>query len=160
MSDKWIELSLGLTTFLSGLSGGIGFFTAMGGNPAMLKLSDRSFAEYWQQVDSYMGARMPVFGPLLLFSIMISTMLLFKEWRTWSFWLMLSAFFTVIADITFTLNVNHPLNRLIQSWDLNSLPPDVQAIKTKVIQAFNIRLLLMIGAFALVVMAVWSRKGE
>jgi uncharacterized membrane protein len=89
---------------------------------------------------------------------MISTVLLFKEWRSPSFWLMLSAFFVVIGDIAFTLNVNHPLNRLIQSWDLNNLPANVQQIKMKVIQAFNIRLLLMIGAFVLVVLSVWSRK--
>jgi hypothetical protein len=158
MSNKWIELSLAITTFLSGLSGGIGFFTAMGGNPAMVKLSDRSFAEYWQQVDSFMGARMPVFGPLLLFSLMISTVLLFKEWRTMPFWLMLSAFFVVVGDIAFTLNVNHPLNRLIQGWDLSHLPADVQDIKMKVIKAFNVRLVLMMGAFFLVVLSVWLRK--
>ncbi|WP_343304119.1 DUF1772 domain-containing protein [Chitinophaga niabensis] len=158
MNSKWIELSLSITIFLSGLSGGIGFFTAMGGNPAMVKLSARSFVEYWQQIDNFMGARMPVFGPLLLSSLMISTILLFKEWRSPSFWLMLSACFVAIADIVFTLNVNHPLNRLIQSWDLNNLPANVQQIKMKVIQAFNIRLLLMIGTFVLVVLSVWSRK--
>lgn len=158
MNNKWIELSLSITIFLSGLSGGIGFFTAMGGNPALVKLSDRSFVEYWQQIDSFMGARMPVFGPLLLCSVMISTVLLFKEWQSPSFWLMLSAFFFVMGDIVFTLNVNHPLNRLIQSWDLNNLPADVQQIKMKVVQAFNFRLLLMIGAFVLVILSVWSRK--
>ncbi|MRG48786.1 DUF1772 domain-containing protein [Chitinophaga sp. SYP-B3965] len=158
MSTKWIELSLAITTFLSGLSGGIGFFTAMGGNPALVKLSDHSFAEYWQQIDGFMGARMPIFGPLLLFAVMTSTILLFKEWRTVSFWLMLSAFFVVIGDIAFTLNVNHPLNRLIQGWDLSNLPSDVQDIKMKVIKAFNVRLLLMMGAFFLVVLSVWLRK--
>lgn len=160
MSTKWIELSLGFTTFLSGLSGGIGFFTAMGGNPALVNLSDRSFAEYWQQVDSFMGARMPVFGPLLMLSVLTSTVVLFKEWRNLSFWCMLSAFIVVVCDASFALHVNHPLNRLIQSWDLSNLPANVQDIKTQVIKAFNVRMVLMISAFVLIVIAVFSRRAR
>ncbi|RPD39520.1 anthrone oxygenase family protein [Chitinophaga barathri] len=158
MNEKWIGLSLGLTTLLSGFSGGIGFFTAMGGNPALASLSDRGFAEYWQHIDSFMGARMPVFGPILLLSVLVSTILLFSEWRTASFWLMLSAFLAVMGDVVFTLNVNHPLNQLIQGWDLNNLPANVEEIKMKVVKAFNVRMLLMMGAFVLVVFAVWTRK--
>jgi uncharacterized membrane protein len=158
MNDKWIGLSLGLTTFLSGLYGGIGFFTLMGGNPALEKLSPRGFAEYWQQIDSFMGARMPVFGPVLLLSVLLSAMLLLKEWRTLPFWLMLSAFLVLVGDVAFTLSVNHPLNRLIQGWDLNSLPDNVEQIRLKVVKAFNVRLFLMLGAFALVIFAVWTRN--
>ena len=158
MYNKWIELSLGLTTFLSGLYGGIGFFALMGGNPSLEKLSPRSFAEYWQQIDSYMGARMPVFGPVLLASVLLSTALLLKEWRTLPFWLMLSAFLVLAGDAVFTLSVNHPLNKMIQGWDLNSLPDNVEQIRMKVVKAFNVRLFLMLAAFALVIFAVWTRN--
>ncbi|MEO8405277.1 MAG: DUF1772 domain-containing protein [Chitinophagaceae bacterium] len=111
---KFSTLALGISLFLSGLYGGTGFFTIMGGNPAVARLSERGFAEYWQQVDSFMGARMPVFGPILLLSLLTSVITLSAAWRSVSFWLVLLALVIIIGDIIFTLSTNHPLNQLIQ----------------------------------------------
>jgi hypothetical protein len=55
MHNKWLDISLGVTVFLSGLYGGIGFFTVLGGNPTLARLSTSTFAEYWQHIDSFMG---------------------------------------------------------------------------------------------------------
>ena len=158
MSNKFLDLSLFITTLLSGFYGGTGFFVAMGGNPAIKLLSDYSFAEYWQNVDKYMAARMPVFGPLLMLSILGTAVLLFINRQTISGWLMLIALLIMIGDLVFTLSTNHPLNKLIQSWDLNDLPDDVELVKRKVVDAFNIRLFLMIALFVFALLSVWLRK--
>lgn len=158
MNSKLIELSLIITTFLSGLYGGVGFFTIMGGNPAIKLMGDKTFAEFWQHIDHYMGSRMPVFGPILLISLLLSIILLIPERGTPSFWCMLLAFVIIIGDLAFTLSTNHPLNSLIQSWDLNNLPANVQEVKWKVVNAFGVRLWLMISAFGMVLLSVWLRN--
>ena len=155
---KWIDVSLFITLFMTGLYAGIGFFTLMGGNPAVSLLSDHTFAEFWQRVDGFMGKRMPVFGPLLMLSIIVSIVLLIPERKEISFWLMVFSLFIIIVDLVFTLSINHPLNQLIQSWDLQQLPDNVQVIKSKVYNAFNYRSAFMIGSFVFALLSVWSRK--
>ena len=158
MSSTIIKLSLGLTTLLSGFYGGVGFFTFIGGNPAIAKLGKQGFAEYWQNIDHYMAARMPVFGMSLLLSLLFSVIILFHDLNSPSFWLMLLAFLIIIADLVFTLSTNHPLNKMIQAWDLDNLPPGIENIKDKVINAFKVRSTFMIVSFVCVLLAVWLRK--
>jgi len=158
MNIKWLEGSLFLTILLSGLYGGVGFFTAMGGNPALEAMSDAGFAEFWQNVDHYMAARMPVFGPMLMLSLLLSLVLLIIARQVLSTWVMLAALFVIVSDLVFTLRTNHPLNQIIQSWDLKNLPSNVQEVKWKVINAFNIRMLFMMSAFILVLSSVWLRE--
>jgi hypothetical protein len=154
MLSKMSLFGLYLSVFLSGLYGGVGFFTFMGGNPALRKMSSSAFAEYWQHIDSYMGARMPVFGPVLLLSILFTTITLLPFRNSPSFWFMVAAFLIMVADIAFTLSTNHPLNKLIQSWDLQNLPGNVKDIQQQVVHAFWYRSAFMIVSFACVVMAL------
>jgi len=153
-----IEISLFATTLLTGLYAGIGFLGIMGFNPAIKLMTSQTFAEYWQQIDHYMGARMPIFGPALLFSLLLSIFLLITEWRTTAFWFMLLAFVILIGDVVFTMRVNLPLNKLIQNWDLNNLPGNVQEVKWKVTNAFDTRIWFMMSSFVMVMVGVWSRK--
>lgn len=141
----------------TGFYAGTGFFIAMGGNPAIKLMSDATFAEYWQHTDLYMAARMKIFGPLLMLTILTGVIVLFKKNRT-SFYCMLAALAILISDLVFTFSVNHPLNQLIQSWDLNDLPPNVQDIKWQVTGAFDTRLIFMISCFIMVLLAVWLRR--
>lgn len=159
MNSRWINFILAFTTVLNGFYGGIGFFTFMGGNPAISHLSIRGFAEYWQQIDSFMAARMPIFGIILLVSVLVSAILLAVKKESLSALLFSSAFLFLVGDIVFTLLVNHPLNAEIQSWNLNQLPPDAADVQEKVVYAFSMRLWLMIGSFALVVAGVFSMTG-
>lgn len=101
---------------------------------------------------------MPVFGPILILSLLLSTIMLFREAGALPAWLMLIGLLVIIGDLVFTLNVNHPYNKLIQSWELDSLPADVRMIRDKVVAAFYIRVLFMIGAFIFVLLSVWLRR--
>ncbi|MBC7920454.1 MAG: hypothetical protein H7Z75_05125 [Ferruginibacter sp.] len=108
-----------ITVLLAGFYGGTGFFVVLGGNPAIQKMSAATFAEYWQHTDFYMAARMKFFGPLLLLCLVGSTALLYFQNNFISCGLMFAALVVLTADLFVIFNFNHPLNRLIQSWDLN-----------------------------------------
>src|ERR1700752_2429103 len=135
MLTKLSSISIPLSVLMSGLYGGIGFFSVMGHNPTMRRLSNTGFAEYWQNIDHYMGARMPVFGPLLMLTLLFGTITLIPIWKTPSFWLLLFAFLLLIADMVVAFSINVPLNKQIQSWDLHQLPANVGLVKAKVAQA-------------------------
>ncbi len=160
MNAQFMEIILFVTTVLSGFYAGAGFFVFMGGNPSVKLMSDHTFAEFWQHTDHFMAARMKIFGPLLLLLMTTATLLLIKEWHTPAFWFMLAGTLILIADTIFVFNINHPLNLLIQSWDLNKLPGNVQEIKWKVVNAFNGRMFFMMSSFIMVLLAVWLRKGR
>ena len=145
--NKLIEFSLFLSALLSGFYAGTGFFVARGGNPAITLMSERTFAEFWQHTDHFMAARMKIFGPLLLLTLLSAVLLLSKEYRSGSFWLILMAFAVLVADILFIFSTNYPLNHLVQGWDLNNLPSNVDDVKGKIVKAFNIRLVFMMGSF-------------
>jgi hypothetical protein len=158
INDKLVKVVLFIAVLLSGLYAGTGFFIVIGGNPAIKLMSDSTFAEYWQHTDFYMAARMKIFGPLLLFTQLVTVIILIKKYRTLSFWFMIVALCILVVDIFFTLSTNHPLNRLIQSWDLNSLPGNVQNVKWQVAKAFDVRAILMISSFFMVLLSVWFHK--
>jgi hypothetical protein len=57
----------------------------------------------------------------------------------------------------YAFTVNHPLNRMIQSWDLGQLPDNVHQIKIKTADAFYRRSAFMILSFVLLLFAVFLR---
>lgn len=158
LSSKLIEIILFCSALLSGFYAGTGFFVAIGGNPAIRLMGDRTFAEYWQHTDHFMAARMKIFGPLLLLIMLAAVIVLLKEYQTPSFWLMLVAFAILVTDVAFTFSTNHSLNQLVQSWDTENLPSNVQDIKWKIVNAFNMRTIFMISSFVVVLLAVWLRE--
>jgi hypothetical protein len=153
-----IEFLFACTTFLSGLYGGIGLFTAMGGNPAISRMSARTFTEFWKYTDHYMGARMPVFGPILLLSVLASTVVMFVQYRQPACWLMLGALLVNVADVVMTILIHLPLNQQIRNWNMEQeLPANVADIQQRIVAAFDKRLVLMIVSFAMVLAAMWAR---
>ena len=156
--NKLIEISLFLSALLSGFYAGTGFFVAMGGNPAIELMSERTFAEFCQHTDHFMAARMKIFGPLLLITLLTTVVLMLKDYRSISFWIVLLALVVLVADIIFTFSTNIPLNQQVQSWDLDDLPANVDDVKWKIVNAFNMRLIFMISSFILVLLALWFHK--
>jgi len=157
MKLRLLEISLFLSTLLSGLYAGIGFIGVMSTNETIRLMTAPTFAEYWQHTDHLMGTRMPIFGPIFLLSVIFSCILLFKYKFRKSFWLMLAGLLMLVFDIVFTVTTNHPLNEAVQRWDLSALPTNVLEVRDSVADAFQLRALLMMGAFVLVLLSVWSR---
>lgn len=71
---------------------------------------------------------------------------------------MLIAFVILVTDVIYIFTTNHPLNHLVQSWDVNKLPANVQNIKSQIVKAFNLRVIFMISSFIMVLLAVWLHK--
>lgn len=140
-----------------GFYGGTGFFIVMGGNPAIQKMSARTFAEYWQSTDHHMAAGMKIFGPALLVYALSNTVLLYYQSGFVSFAFMFAGTVILVADMLFIFNVNHPLNRTIQSWKLDELPDNVLQVRDRVFQAFRIRAALMIAGFICGLLALWNK---
>ena len=147
-----------ITLLLTGFYAGIGFFGFMGANPAVLKMSNSTFAEYWQHIDSYMAARMKFFGPLLLLSVLTSVLLYIRAWRSPAFWFLLAALLFLVADLIVAFTINVPLNKLIQSWDLANLPANVQDVKQRVVTAFYYRNTFMIACFVCILISLLFTK--
>lgn len=158
--NKIIEYAFIFSTLLSGFYAGTGFFIAMGGNPSIKLMSDKTFAEYWQITDHYMAARMKFFGPLLILSILLTVLLLLKTNLTTSLWFMLLALGILVTDMIFIFTTNYPLNSTVQEWDLDKLPSNVKDIKWRIVKAFTIRTYFMICSFVMVLLAVWFYKKE
>ena len=151
------DILVAITLLFLGFYGGIGFFTIIGLNPALLKMSEPGFVEFWQHVDSYMGSRMSIIGPLILLLTLASTILLHKRYSRKAAIFMTIALLLIIIDAAFALNLNDPLNTLIQSWDLNSLPADVSSVQHRVVNIFWFRSTNMIMSFILGILAFWKR---
>ena len=158
LSNKLIEIVLFSCVLLSGFYAGTGFFVAMGGNPAITLMSDRTFAEYWQHTDHFMAARMKVFGPLLLLTMVLGVIVLLKDYQRPSFWFMAMALAILITDVVFTFSTNIPLNQLVQDWDIEHLPSNVRDIKCRIVKAFNTRTIFMMCSFVMTLLAVWLRQ--
>lgn len=142
-----LDQFLTFTLLLLGFYGGIGFFCLMGGNPSVSKLSNATFAEYWQHLDFYMAARMKVYGPILLISVIVSSIILYWKYHKSAFKWMAAAVLVLLLDMIHTFTINIPLNNVIQSWNLSSLPPEVAGIRSRVVDAFWVRSALMIISF-------------
>jgi len=91
MDAKLMEIGMFLTTLFTGFYAGTGFFVIMGGNPAMVKMSSQTFAEYWRHTDFYMAARMKIFGPLLFLTLLSTVLLHIKSWHSADFWFLSTA---------------------------------------------------------------------
>lgn len=159
MNSNKKTVALFVATLVTGLYAGTGFFVLMGGNPAIEQMSSATFAEYWHYTDLYMAARMKFFGPILLVSVLLALLLHIRERRTRRFWFLLFAFAAVVADIIIVFTGNHPLNQLIQSWDLQNLPDNVQQVKFSVVDTFRLRSVFMIAIFVFVLGALFSKSG-
>lgn len=158
--NRFTEPCLFVATLSAGFYAGTGFFVLMGGNPSIKRMTERTFAEYWQLVDHFMAARMKIFGPIMLCCMIAAVLSMIKEYQTPAFWCMLLALALLIADIIFTFSTNHPLNKLVQSWDVNNLPFNAREVKWKIASAFNTRSFFMIASFIMVLLALWLRKPD
>jgi MFS superfamily sulfate permease-like transporter len=156
-NTKSADLILLLTLICLGFYGGTGFFMVIGGNPAIMKMSSATFAEYWQHTDFYMAARMRIFGPVTVLLTIFSVFVLYRKYSRTSFMFITLALFILIIDLISAITENFPLNTIIQGWDLNNLPSNVQEVKFKVVTAFWIRSVCMMTAFLFGLLAFWKR---
>lgn len=57
------------------------------------------WAKRWKIVDSFMSVRMAIFGPIILWSYVITILIFVKRWKSLGFWLLEAAFGLFITDV-------------------------------------------------------------
>jgi hypothetical protein len=130
-----------LVLFTTGYAA-LGFFFIM--CPFEQHFDTPTFIKYWQTVDSYMGKRMPIYGMTWLAVFAVNLILFAKTWRISPiFGLILTCLGLVIADMAFTGDAQIPINRYIQTLDMNNLTPEqlskFQGLRDQINHNFGIR---------------------
>lgn len=144
------RIPLFVSTVATGLYAGIGFFNFMSFLPTLARMPAEHLVPFWRLIDGYMGSRMPVFGPLMLLTLVVTLVLLRWRWRTLTSWLLLAALVVLALDGWVALNENIPVNLSIQDRSATFTTAQIEAFRATMVRAFSIRSALMIASFLLV----------
>lgn len=103
-----------------------------------------TYIKYWQTVDGYMGKRMPIYGNLWLLAFLVNIILFAKTWKKSPiFWIIISCLALLITDMVFTGIVQIPINKYIQTLDMNNLTTEqiskLQDVRYQIGKNFGIR---------------------
>lgn len=157
-----------LLIIVTGLYAGIHFSSMMNPsifgiiNPAGDLMPSVQWAASWQITDGFMGARMRVFGPMILITHILTMLLFVRQWRTSVFCLLLVACALFCADLLFTIQNQVPINQYIQTLNFAHLTTEqirkINSIHPIVIANFQKRELFSIVSFVLVTITPFLRK--
>lgn len=142
---------------LSGLSAGIGFANAIGYMPAFADSPAPVAISFWQHADHYFRARMPIFGNVLLLTLVATLVVLHQEWQTWPFWLVAIGLLLTAGDIFVIVTENLPINRRLVTWSPENVPRDFEQYRQQALRAFTKRSGLSILAFVCLLSAAYLR---
>jgi hypothetical protein len=121
----------------------------MGSNP--LKLSDRAYVEFTQNMIRSLGPVMQVLGPLSII-LTITLAVLLKERRERYLLLAAAGCFVVTAIITFV--VNQPINSELMTWSIGSPPANWMELRDRWWSGHIARTVTAIGGFVFALLAV------
>ncbi len=147
-------------TILTGFLGGIGFVNFIGFGPALKETPAEHIVRYWQTVDSYMSARMPVFGSVILFSFIGTGFFLIRQPYKKPLWLLVLALGLILLDIVIATKYNFPFNRLIQSITTETIPDNFEDLRSKSVLGFTFRSICMMGSFISTLAALFLQASK
>ncbi len=155
-----IQFIFPLSVILTGLLAGIHFANIIGYLPALSQVEAEHMIPFWKKVDEYFSKRMPAFGITLLICLLIEILLIWNETRSTFFWLVLSAFVLVIADLVITVKINTPANEILRAWQGGSIPQNFESVRAQMVAAFYGRAFASILSFILMVLGYisWQNK--
>ena len=141
-----LRIFFSLSLLLTGFFSGIGFVNAVGLIPAMEGTPVQYWAPYWQVLDYYMRARMPLLGMAMLVSYVIVIVLLARQkpFARLPLWCVLASLLMVFADLFIAFTQNLPVNQLLEKLDTENVPASFEVQKLKAAQAFYLRSVTMI----------------
>jgi hypothetical protein len=135
------KIALYLLVVLMGLNGGLHFIGILA--PVETKMTAAQFAPYWQITDGYMGQKMPIFALITLSLFLTNLILLRKTWRSLLFWLIVGSGILFIADGIFAGTEQLPINKYMQSIDVNNLTTEqlekIDPMRLATLKNFDLR---------------------
>ncbi len=151
--------SLALATIFTGIMAGFFWTYSFNVNIAMLQIDGKTYAMmqslFNQNVRHFMFF-LVFFGSAAL--TFLAVLLNIKQRKAISFWFVLIAAIVYLGGvIIFTKQVNLPLNYYTESWNVNSLPNDWQAIRADWNSANDLRVATSMTSFVLCVLSLVFR---
>ncbi len=156
-----------LLIIMTGLYAGIHFSGMMNPsifgiiNPVGDLMPSVQWAESWQITDRFMGARMRIFGPIILIVYVLTLLLFIRQWRKPILWLLALALALFLSDMLFTIQNQVPINQYIQTLNFDHLTAEqirkINTIHPTVIANFQKRELFAILSFMLVALTPFLR---
>ena len=147
-----VQLLFALSILFTGLFAGIGFANLLGYMPAFRRMKQAHALAMWQSVDIYFRACMPFVGISLQLILLLTLIGLYKNWNAMAFVLVGLSFLLSIAELAIIKNKNLPLNIRIQEAG-EKVPADFETMRVKAIKTFNLRGVIDIVSFILVITA-------
>ena len=149
--------ALALLLVLSGFFAGIMFNNAVGMFPALARMPVPAYVQFWQSMDFFMGQRMPLFEPILIVSFVLALAALWSRRHSALFAIVVLCMLANLGEIAFTVAIQRPLNREVQSLDINRPADLARAVQTRelTIEHFTLRQYLAMGTFASLVFAMF-----
>jgi hypothetical protein len=147
-------LILLVAMILSGFNAGIEFGNAIGYMPGFADTPAPHAFSVWQNIDRYFAKGMPVFGDLLLLSMILSLILWRGRHGTPGYNLPIISFLLHVSEGVVIFRKNLPINKVIKT--LSTENPDTikfGQLRNKVRQAFRLRSLLTITSFITIAIA-------
>lgn len=144
-----------------GLYAGMLFFHEM--CPVETQLTALEYAAFWKIVDgTFMHHRMSIMGPLMLGLFVLNIVFNIKQWRSVRFLLLSVSFALFVADVSFTMSEQMPINAFINELNLEQMSDtEMSQLKTyqlKSIQNFHNRFALGFACFATLCLVVFYKK--
>jgi uncharacterized membrane protein len=106
-------------------------YSLMGVSPAMKQMHSSAYAEFHQKLDFFMSVRMALYAKVTLAINVLLLIVTIRKSNKTVLLLTIFGFLLFFAEIFFTVTVNVPLNEKIQTWDINHLPQQWEAVRDK-----------------------------
>lgn len=153
MSESLLKLTQFLSIMLYVLVAGVMWGTWLSLARTMTEYDAETFLADGQHMISNLASIMEVLMISALVVGLVVVVLLFSARSTVAGWLALAALLLMIAVLGITLAVEVPIDNLIASWTVPTLPADWQEIRAKWAAFHTLRAFLSLGAVAAAVAA-------
>lgn len=141
-----------LALLLAALSMSVHFGTWLVEQPLRETSSGPLFTYVHQGRDAVAAKVMPILGNLAILAIALSTY--FAWGSTPAFVLSLLGLLCFVVDMGLTLRGNVPINKLVQSWDVDAPPEDWQDHRDRWERLHSQRTLFAVSGFALLLASI------
>lgn len=142
---------LAILTVLIGCNAGTLFLCAIGIIPAIQRMPPDAYIRFWQAMDFYMNARMPVFGLCMAVAYFVTLIAFRRHWRTWVFAALTCCLVLSFSEMAFTAIGHMPINRAVNAMtaaDIQNTGLVVQ-YRDATVANFRVREWLAISSFVL-----------
>lgn len=145
-----------VTILLTGIMAGFFFAYSYNVNIAFEGLNASTYAEAMQRIN--VAVRNPVFFAVFFPAVLVPALAVILSWRRYQslpFWLFLAGFVVYfVGSFLVTAQINLPLNAYLESWSIQSPPPDWDETRRSWNQANLVRTWASIIAFACYLLAL------